>query len=129
MTSEMITETAAEIRLNPEGVLVWPDNAEIDWRERLFRLGAGPERGGDLADRRFWRMVARRFLLDFQQAAADFWSAEEFEGRALARGKFSSPDPDPEQLAELTVGAPPIAGGEYLEEGLPAVWADRKSVV
>ena len=56
-----------EIRLSPEGGLIWPDAAETDWRERLFRLGAGPLRPED----------------------------------------------------------PP--GGEYLDQGLPAVWESLRS--
>ncbi len=117
----MSTEMAAEIRLTPEGVLVWPEPSETDWRERLFRLGAGPEPAGDPAANRFWHGLARRFLLDFQQAAADFWSAEEFDGQIKTFGSFSMPEPAPGWLAETAAAAPPIAGGEYLEEGLPAV--------
>jgi len=116
----MNTEQLLEIRLTPEGVLAWPEATEGDWRERLFRLGAGPERPGDPPADRFWQNLARRFLSHFQRAAADFWSAEEFEGQAA--GRFTLPSPAPELLPELIAGAPPIPGGEYLAEGLPAVW-------
>ena len=118
----MSTKTAAEIRLTPEGVLVWQESSAIDWPERLFRLGAGAEQAGDLAADRFWHGLARRFLLTFQQAAADFWSAEEFDGQIKVPRIFSIPEPTPGLLAEMIAAAPPIAGGEYLAEGLPAVW-------
>lgn len=112
-------ETPAEIRLTPEGVLIWPESSEVDWRERLFRFGAEPERPGDSTGDRFWHGLARRFLLDFQQQAADLWPGEAFYGPA---GDFSLPDPSPDFLAEIMAGAPPLSGGEYLADGLPAVW-------
>ncbi|MDL2268368.1 DEAD/DEAH box helicase [Desulfosarcina sp. OttesenSCG-928-A07] len=118
MTPDMI----AEIRLTPEGVLVWPESADMDWQERLFRLGAGPEQAGAPAADRFWHGVARRFLFHFQQAAADFWSAEEFDGQTQAAGNFLLPAAAPELFPELIAGAPPIPGGEYLADGLPEVW-------
>lgn len=118
----MDAEKSVEIRLSPEGTLIWPEASETDWRERLFRLGAGPEPTGEPAANRFWHGLARRFLLHFQQAAADFWSAEEFDGKIKTGGGFSLPEPAPELLAELNAGAPPIPGGEYLAEGLPMVW-------
>ena len=118
----MNTEISAEIRLTPEGALVWPETSEVGWQERLFRLGAGPEEVGDPVANRFWHSVARRFLAHFQQASADFWSAEEFEGRARSAGAFSLLEPAPEQLLELIACAPPIPGGEYLDKVLPAVW-------
>ncbi|MDR1921292.1 MAG: DEAD/DEAH box helicase [Candidatus Adiutrix sp.] len=119
----MPAEKPVEIRLTPEGVLIWPEPSETDWRERLFRLGAGPEPTGEPAANRFWHSLARRFLLHFQQAAADFWSVEEFDGKTKAAGSFSLPESAPELLAELAFGAPPLPGGEYLAECLPAVWA------
>ncbi|MDR2946672.1 MAG: DEAD/DEAH box helicase, partial [Candidatus Adiutrix sp.] len=108
--------------MTPEGTLLWPETSEGDWRERLFRLGAGPERPEASAAGHFWHGVARRFLRGFQQAATDFWSAEEFEGRGTPAGGFALAEASPDMFAELISGAPPIPGGEYLAEGLPAVW-------
>lgn len=89
-------------------------------------MGAGPERNGDPAANRFWQGVARRFLLNIQQAAADFWLARELEGQAEAAGVLPCPGRPGTCWPNLSPPRRPIAGGEYLEDVLPAVWSSPR---
>jgi non-specific serine/threonine protein kinase len=93
-----------------------------DWRERLFRLGAAPAEAGFGPAARFWHELSRAFLLHFQRAAADFWSIDELEGRAVNPAPFRLPPPPEDLLPGFLAVAPPLVGGEYLEENLPSVW-------
>ncbi|MDR1044901.1 MAG: DEAD/DEAH box helicase [Candidatus Adiutrix sp.] len=109
-----------DIRLTPEGALVWNDGRGGDWRERLFRLGAGAEQSVGPASVRFWQRAGLNYFRRFQQAAADFWSAEDFENGDP--GEFVPPEAPAEVLGGLLEAAPPLPGGEYLAENLPLIW-------
>ena len=84
-----------------------------DWRGGLIALaGMGGEAAEFSLAVRFWRGVAAEYLTRLCH-------------HPLGEADLRVPPPDPEILDRWTAGAPPLAGGEYLNRhSLGLIWAD-----
>ncbi|MBR9982020.1 MAG: DEAD/DEAH box helicase [Desulfatitalea sp.] len=103
------------LRLHPPAAPAPADTALVnafatDWREGLFTLGAEKVAAHDQPTLRFWQQVANRFLTALCHIPGE-------------QTTFEIPAPPVDDLAAISLAAPPMPGGEYLSaERLEAIW-------
>ncbi len=116
------------IRLTPAGHLRWePPRGEAgpaesapltslqrafqaDWREALFTLAADRAPTRDLPGLRYWQQLAEHYLTGLCNVPED-------------ADRFEVEPPSPAECARWILGAPPMPGGEYLDQdALRRIW-------